>query len=759
MHAPLGPSAGGWFGRWEDRDGTPGFVVEPTAPPSTLVLPDHGVAGTWHPVANAGITALAHAGGWTSLYAADRGVVRLTSRRSWWGLAGHRTTDVGARWLPGAVEWTARVGDATVRRRMAAHADGLPVLRVDVHLTGGGGRRWEERWVPEALPLLVGGLMSGFEPAPPDLDRRHRPAWWATYALSDVSRRLTWAARRLVGPWLFGAPRWQPADLALVTPATLPTSRRSAARPAWVDLRLPSLFVACLDLPDGAGVGAVGPSLVVDLPADDELEVSFAVGLAHDPGAVRRLVAAARSEPPEVHRRRWGSLVELEVADAPEAEVIAREARWHAAALVGAEQRDDHLGGRYVSQGSAYAYVHGLQGAPRDEAQFAVALTYLDPVAARSQLEVLLRMQHPSGSLLYAHTGRGRATSGGIHAAPTDLPLWLLWAVTEHVWATGDHRLLDTVVPWCPVDRARPATGREHLVRAARHLLDRVGTGPHGLLRVGSGDWADPISAMVPDRAAFHAHGESTFNTGFACHVLPRAATLLSDHHPDLADELRHTADDLATAMDGAWTGRWWLRGFDGRGGPIGADHLFVDGQVWAAIAGVGGDARRRRALDEVHQRCEAPSPIGATILDRPHEVRLGMLAPGWDCNGGVWAAIGGLLGWAHATVDPARGWDSLVRHSLAAHAAAYPHIWYGIWSGPDAYNAWFGSRPGETFVQPATPMRDFPVMNANAHAGPLLGLLGVLGIGTEPEGIVVRPRPGLGPWRLRTALGPLASG
>lgn len=31
--------------------------------------------------------------------------------------------------------------------------------------------------------------------------------------------------------------------------------------------------------------------------------------------------------------------------------------------------------------------------------------------------------------------------------------------------------------------------------------------------------------------------------------------------------------------------------------------------------------------------------------------------------------------------------------------------------------------------MQPATPMQEYPVMNSNAHAGPLLGLLKVLAV------------------------------
>ena len=131
--------------------------------------------------------------------------------------------------------------------------------------------------------------------------------------------------------------------------------------------------------------------------------------------------------------------------------------------------------------------------------------------------------------------------------------------------------------------------------------------------------------------------------------------------------------------------------------------------------------------------------------------VKYGALAPGWDCNGGVWAAINGLLCWGYSLYDPERAWRNLEKQSLAAHARAYPHIWYGIWSGPDSYNAHWAQDPGYTFIHPLTPMREYPVMNSNAHALPLLALLRLAG--TEPTGtsleIVPKMPSWLQPWRV----------
>ena len=70
---------GGFFGNWAaDEDGLPCFDLE-TAPPDNvaLVLPCGDRRRAWHQVGNDRVTATAHAGGWTSLYASEGGFIRL----------------------------------------------------------------------------------------------------------------------------------------------------------------------------------------------------------------------------------------------------------------------------------------------------------------------------------------------------------------------------------------------------------------------------------------------------------------------------------------------------------------------------------------------------------------------------------------------------------------------------------------------------------------------------------------------------------
>jgi hypothetical protein len=447
----------------------------------------------------------------------------------------------------------------------------------------------------------------------------------------------------------------------------------------------------------------------------------------------------------------WRQQLRVEMPAAP---WLEREATWHAYYLRSAQVRDDYFEAKILPQGSAYSYVHGLHGAIRDYALTVVPMTFLDPAGARDTLRLIMQMTRADGRMYYAHTGFGKCTSAAMHNAPTDLALFFLWALSEHVWATADGDFLDETLPFYPKHAAGSSTVRERVALACRYLRDRIGVGAHGMMRVGSGDWSDPISLMVRKRTAFHRRGESGFNTAMAAYVLPRAAALLDSSHPPLAQDMRRFAQELRAAMESAWTGRWFLRGWDGCGAPIGADHLFLDANVWSLIAAVGSEAQRLALVQSVRALLDDPSPIGATVLDRPHPIRFGVLGRGWDCNGGVWAAISGLLAWGYARHDPALAWRSLEKQSLAAHAHAYPHVWYGIWSGPDAYNAHYADRPGETFTHPATPMREFPVMNSNAHALPLLALLRILGVETARDGIVITPRlPFTAPWRLDTPL------
>lgn len=728
--------AGGSFGCWgSDAEGLRVFDLDlralEGAGEAGLVLPRGGIGSVWHQVGNDRVTATAAADGTVVPYWAEAGLVRLgTGTGSGTGPAA--APAVAVRWGPGYAEWT---HDRCVRRVWAPFGE-LPGWRVDVWAPDAAAIDWAETWRFAPLPIVLGGLMSRRVPPPSTHTAVEKLEWEAVFALTTASRAVTDAVRRLLGSRLALRPVGQQRP-GIVALAAAGGASEPPVRPSPL-ARIPGhVFVAALDAGTRVTCTEGRAATTVHAATAGAASMSLAVGVA-PAGEVDATVAGLADADPGDSAAAWRSVWSF---------TALPEAAWNASQLRSAQVRDTVLGCRYVPQGSAYSFVHGLQGVPRDYAFSLAALVHADPAGARELLRLMLAMQRPDGALEYAHTGCGYVTGAVIHPAPTDLPLMLLWALWEYVWATGDAGFLDDGEAGC----GGAAAG----LAAWRYLRDHVGRGAHGLVRAGSGDWNDPISAYVGDRRAFHREGESTYNSALAAAVLPNAATLLEDRDRAAAAEMREWAGALARAVDACWTGEWYLRGFDGRGGPIGAEHLFVDANAWCLVAGIGTQIRRRALADSIMARCGEHSPIGPTILDRPHPVRGGILADGWDTNGGVWAAMCAVLAWGCAGVDRARAWELLGRQSLAAHAAAYPDIWYGIWSGPDAYNSAMGDREGETFVQPATPMTEFPVMNSNAHAGPLLALLKVLGVEARPGGIAVEPHlpDGVGPWRLRTAL------
>lgn len=121
--------------------------------------------------------------------------------------------------------------------------------------------------------------------------------------------------------------------------------------------------------------------------------------------------------------------------------------------------------------------------------------------------------------------------------------------------------------------------------------------------------------------------------------------------------------------------------------------------------------------------------------------------------NGGVWPSINGTLIWALALTDGAQAWDEWKKNTLAAHAQAYPEIWYGIWSGPDFYNSVLSRYPGQTMFaeEPSADHKvqadlgfnwtDFPVMNMHPHAWPLYSAAKLLGLEFHETGVSFKPR------------------
>ncbi len=400
------------------------------------------------------------------------------------------------------------------------------------------------------------------------------------------------------------------------------------------------------------------------------------------------------------------ALPRLVVSSAPQ---LQREMAWHAAQLLGATAYDGSFAAHHTTQGSAYQYLHGLDGAARDYALSTIPLVYLRPDLAKENLRMIMRMTYAEGGQIsYATAGFGKAEDAIIHTNPSDLDLFFLWALSEYVVATGDRDFLRDDEPFYPRSSAVHASVLDHARIAVDHLLrdDGVGTGPHGLLRLRTGDWSDGIAFQAANRALVLRDGESIPNTQMATWVLPLAASALFDDDTATRDTLLSAADALAAALPAQWLAAgWYRRAWLGGQQTAGDVDIDLEAQVWGLIANT---PTATQLSDAVFTRLDAPSSVGAPLFR----------------GGDVWPAVSQLLTWGYTRVSPARAWRSFVTNTRAAYATENPTQWYGIWSAPD------GIGPhGGTWTSKATPMTDWPVMNSNAHAMPLLAMLRVAGI------------------------------
>ena len=431
---------------------------------------------------------------------------------------------------------------------------------------------------------------------------------------------------------------------------------------------------------------------------------------------------------------------------------VERETAWHNYYLRSDLTYDSFFREHMLSQGHVYQYIIGFQGAARDPLQHALPFIFSQPELVREILRYTLKEIQPDGSIPYGIVGCGVPMP--VIYRPSDLEMWLLWLASEYVLATRDQGFLDEKIPPYPRREvgANDPTIRELLGRAYKHLVDVIGVGEHGLMRLSNGDWNDSVVVGYVPPTLFpevRQHAESVLNAAMACYVLDYYARLLSYMgDTTLAVEARAKAEAQRQAVRAQWSGRWFRRAWLGAQlGWIGEDQVWLEPQPWAIIGDAATPEQTKTLVEALDDLVRKPSPIGAMLHSKG--VPKMATAVGVLSNGGIWPSINATLIWALALANGALAWDEWKKNSLAFHAEAYPEIWYGIWSGPDSYNSTLSKHPGQTmFAEPAAGGQvdlglnwtDFPVMNMHPHAWPLYTTAKLLGLEFSAAGVTFRP-------------------
>lgn len=422
---------------------------------------------------------------------------------------------------------------------------------------------------------------------------------------------------------------------------------------------------------------------------------------------------------------------------------VKRESTWNYYYLRSSQTYDEFFDEHILNQNGFYQYTRGFQGAARDPLQHCLPFLFSDPEIVRSVLRYTLKEVRDDGSLPYAIVGHG-VVAPMLSDKASDLPMWLLWTASEYVLATRDVEFLnEQVTSRFSATAGRTESVRMLLERCYRHQISDVGVGEHGVMRMLVDDWNDGLIYTWARSAMKECieDSESVLNSAMAAWVFDEYARLL-DFAGDSsvsAHDARQSADRQREATRAQWNGRWFRRAWLGpKLGWLGDTTLWIEPQPWAILAGATTDAQCRELLQTMDEQLRR-GPLGATQMGNGPDMRE---AGGNDLGtlelGAIWPSLNQTLVWALATVNPAMAWDEWKRNTLAHHAAAYPDIWYGVWSGNDSYNSPLNKHPGGAANQPFFHGTDFPVLNLHAHACSLYGASKLLGIEFTAAGMKI---------------------
>jgi hypothetical protein len=198
----------------------------------------------------------------------------------------------------------------------------------------------------------------------------------------------------------------------------------------------------------------------------------------------------------------------------------------------------------------------------------------------------------------------------------------------------------------------------------------------------------------------------------------------------------------LRIALKKAWHKDHLIRSYSGLGKPFGTDETWLEPIVWALLAkGSLEKEIESSAVKTIREKLLTQS--GIKISDSG----IGSMTTrkGEQESGGIWFAINSPAAIALSQFDKSLAWEVFKKNTLAWHAGLYPDKWYGIWSGPDAFNGPDSARPGETWYQKnpvfSLGAQAYPVQNIHAHSQMMYALAKLAGISADAEGWTISPK------------------
>lgn len=269
---------------------------------------------------------------------------------------------------------------------------------------------------------------------------------------------------------------------------------------------------------------------------------------------------------------------------------------------------------RHVYTQSATHAVRYMRKEFRNYSQDVMGIQYLDPKISREIILKCAKHVLKSGETLGGWSLFDASELNMDHSASADPKLWLVLSTALYVRQTNDFEILEHRAPFYG------ASNEVTLWRKLETIVENSWRfrGPHGLSRMGGGDWNDLLKAPGPKGAA-----ESVWTSILLYWVLDLMAELAGRKGLNKRrDELARRAAELGKNINAkGWDGKWYLRGYTDDGKPIGSKRskqarLFLLPQAWAVLAGLASPERQKALFRAIDARLE--TEYGTKLLDRP---------------------------------------------------------------------------------------------------------------------------------------------
>ena len=354
----------------------------------------------------------------------------------------------------------------------------------------------------------------------------------------------------------------------------------------------------------GAGLDPCGALQTrIDLPPDTRMDLVFLLGDAASEAEARTLITKYRAadieQVLEQVAAQWHDLLDTVQVCTPNRAMDVLLNHWLPYQVLGCR----------VWARTAYYQASGAYGF-RDQLQDVMALCVSRPDLAREHLLRAAGRQFAEGDV--QHWWLPPAGTG-VRTRISDDRIWLAYVAAHYLEVTGDPAILDDLVPFLdgplvpkgatdafflPTESSRRVSVYEHCATAIDCSLTR---GKHGLPLIQTGDWNDGMNAVGEK-----GRGESCWLGWFLLATIATFAPWAEQRgETGRARRWRDYATDLCGALEQAWDGQWYRRGYYDDGTPLGShesDECRIDtiAQSWSVMAGAPNPQRSAQAMASV---------------------------------------------------------------------------------------------------------------------------------------------------------------